>query len=201
MTLGDRLGLSDRQERRLTRILQLALLGLLAYGLVTLELSIVVTASLALGVTLLPAWVTREYGYSMDAGLVLWITIAMVLHVIGTLGLYDQYQWYDEITHTISATIIAGLGYATFRAFERHSSEIDVPADIRGLFIVVFVLAMGVLWEVIEFAFGAIIPVYGINDIVTDFVFNALGAIIVALWGTNYVTGLTRFVGRRLRTT
>lgn len=199
MTLGDTVGLSDQQERLVTRGLQFALVGLAVYGIVTVELSVVVPAGLALGVTLLPAWLNREYGYSMDAGLVLWITIAMALHVVGTLGLYEQYQWYDEITHTVSATIIAGLGYATFRAFELHSDEIDVPSEFRALFILVFVLAAGILWEVVEFAFGGLIPVYGIDDIVTDLVFNALGAIIVALWGTGYVTELTQFIGDRLR--
>ena len=197
MTLGDRLGLSDQQERLLTRGLQLVLVGLVGYGIVITELSIAVAASIALGVTLLPSWLRREYGYSMDAGLVLWITIAMVLHVVGTLGVYDQYQWYDEITHTVSATIVAGLGYASFLALERHSDEIDVPAEFRAFFIVVFVLAMGIIWEVVEFAFGSLIPVYGIDDIVTDLVFNTLGAVLVALWGTGYVTGVTRFIENR----
>lgn len=199
MTLGDRLGLSDAQERLITRGLQLALGGLIAYGLVTTHMSVVVTAGLGLSVTLLPAWLSREYDYSMDSGLVLWITIAMVLHVAGTLALYDQYQWYDEITHTISATIIAGLGYAAFRAFEIHSSEIDVPSEFRAVFIVVFVLAAGILWEVIEFVFGSLIPVYGIEDIVTDLVFNAVGAVIVAVWGTEYVDELVGFIRSRLR--
>lgn len=197
MTLGDRLGLSDHQEQLLTRGLQLVLVGLVGYGIVIKELSTAAAAGIALGVTLLPAWLRREYGYSMDAGIVLWITVAMVLHVVGTLGVYDQYQWYDEITHTVSATIVAGLGYASFRALERHSDEIDVPAEFRAFFIIVFVLAAGMVWEVVEFTFGSLIPVYGIGDIVTDLVFNTVGAIIVALWGTSYVNGFTRFIENR----
>lgn len=201
MTLGDRVGLSDSQERLIARGLQMALIGLVVYGLVTVRLAVAATASLALGVTFLPALLSREYGYSMDAGLVLWIAIAMTLHVVGTLVLYDQYQWYDEITHTVSATIIAGVGYATFRAFELHSDEIDVPSEIRAVFILVFVLAAGMVWEVVEFASGGLIPVYGIDDIVTDLVFNAVGAVIVAVWGTGYVDGLVSFIRDRLRST
>ncbi len=201
MTLGDVLGLSDSQERRIARGLQVALVGLVVFGLVTMRLAVLVTASLGLGVTLLPAWLSREYSYSMDTGLVLWITIAMVLHTAGTLGLYDQFQWYDEVTHTVSATIIAGLGYATFRAFELHSTEIAVPSEFRAVFIVVFVLAAGMVWEVVEFAFGGLVPVYGIDDIVTDLVFNAVGAVIVAVWGTGYVDGFVAFFRKRLRST
>jgi hypothetical protein len=199
MTLGDALGLSDSQERAITRALQLLLLALVGYGLATAGFTVAATAALALAVTFLPALLRREYGYSMDPGLVCWIAVAVVLHTVGSLWLYVEYQWYDEITHTVSATIIAGVGYAAFRALELHSDEIDVPATFRSVFIIVFVLTAGVVWEVLEFTFGGLVTVYGIDDIVTDFVFNAVGAVLVAIWGTGYVRELVGFFGRRLR--
>lgn len=199
MTIGDQLGLADHHERLVARGLQLVLLGLLVFGVVSGQAGVVVAAGLALAVTLLPALLRREFKYSMDAGLVLWLTIAMVLHAAGSIGLYDQHQWYDEITHTASATIIAGIGYAAFRALELHSDAIEVPSEFRALFIIVFVMASGMVWEVMEFVLGGLAPVYGIDDIVTDLVFNAVGAIIVAIWGTDYVTGLVGFFQARLR--
>ena len=51
----------------------------------------------------------------------------------------------------------------------------------RSVFVVVFVLATGIFWEVLEFAAGDLITVYGIDDIVTDMIFNAVGATIVAI--------------------
>jgi len=199
MTLSDAFGLSDSQERLLVRTLQIGLAVLFAYGVVRAEMAIVAATGVALGVTLLPALLRLEYGYPLDAGLVLWITVAILLHLAGSLGLYAQYQWYDEVAHTVSATVIAGLGYAVFRAFELHSEDIDVPSEFRAVFIVVFVLAAGMFWEVFEFAFGGLVTVYGIDDIVTDMVFNAVGAVIVALWGTDYVNGLVGFFTDRLR--
>ena len=201
MTISDRLGLSDSQEKRITRALQTVLLGLIVVGVITARVEMVVAVSISLGITLLPALLRREYGYSMNPGLVLWITIAMVLHVIGTLGVYRNYQWYDEVTHSVSATLIAGLGYASFRALELHSDDIDVPSEFRAVFIVVFVLAAGILWEVLEFALGGLVPVYGIDDIVTDLVFNAVGAVIVVIWGTGYVDSLIEFFRARLQST
>lgn len=201
MTLGDTLGLTDSQERRIVRSLQLALGAVLGYGIATGQFGIAGTAGIALGITLLPAWLRLEYGYSMDTGLVLWITAAVILHTVGSIWLYEQYQWYDEIAHTVSASVIAGLGYAAFRAFELHSEEMSVPQTFRSVFIVIFVLATGVFWEVLEFALGGVITVYGIDDIVTDFVFNAVGAVIVAIWGTGYVSELVGFFGQRLRST
>ncbi|WP_436926610.1 hypothetical protein [Halosimplex amylolyticum] len=207
MTLRETLGLSDSQERLLTRVLQAGLVGLAGYGIATANWGTAVNGASALAITFVPALIRREYDYAMDPGLVLWIVIAVFLNALGFLGLYEQYQWYDEITHTVSATIIAGIGYASFRAFEVHSDEIDVPQAFRSVFIVVFVLAVGVVWELLEFAsellagaLGSAAPlvVYGIDDIVTDMIFNAVGAVVVALWGTGYVGGLTAFFRRRL---
>jgi hypothetical protein len=208
MTLGDALGLSDPQERFLTRTLQAILGGLIVYGLFTAQWGVALNGMFALAVTLLPALLRREYGYAMDSGLVLWITVALFLNALGLMGLYSRYQWYDEITHTVSATIIAGLGYAAFRAFEVHSDEIDVPSAFRSVFVVVFVLAAAVVWELLEFGsellaeyVGGIAPltVYGIDDIVTDMIFNAVGAVLVALWGGGYVGGVVSFFRERLR--
>ena len=208
MTLADAMGLSDARERLLVRAMQLLLVALLCYGLATLQLGVALNGGIALVVTLLPALIRREYGYSMDAGIVLWITVAAVLHSIGILGLYGRVSWYDEVTHAVSATLIAGVGYAVLRAFEDHSEELDVPSEFRAVFVVVFVVAFGVLWEVFEFAvvgvsqFAGVEPpvvVYGIDDIVTDMVFNTVGAVVVAVWGTDYFSGFVAFARRRLR--
>lgn len=208
MTLGDTLGVSDAQERLVTRSMQLFLAGLLVYSLMTLQLGIAANAGFALGVTVLPALLRREYGYAMDAGLVLLITISVFLHILGSLGLYRQFSWYDEVTHAVSAVLIAGIGYAVLRAFECHSSEIEVPSKFRAVFVLVFVLASGVIWEVFEFAavwfsqvigVGSPVRVFGIDDIVTDMVFNTVGAIIVAIWGTGYFDDFIPFLRRRLR--
>ncbi len=207
MKLGEAVGLSEGNERRLVRLLQFALLLLLGYGVVTVQVGVAAYGGFALAVTLLPAAVRREYGYTMDAGLVLWITIAVTLHIIGSLGAYQRYQWYDEIAHTVSATVIAGFGYAALRAFEDHTEAIDVPGTFEKLFIVVFVLATGVLWEIIEFASGGMadllgmrgpLVVYGIDDIVTDMIFNGVGGLVVAFLATSPFTSLAGFFGGRL---
>ena len=197
--IRDVVQLSDSTERRFTRALQLVLVGLAAVGLARGRFEMVLTTGIALGITLLPALLRREYGYSMKPGLVLWITVAMLLHTAGNIGLYKQFQWYDEIAHTASAMLVAGVGYASLRALELHSDDIDVPSEFRTVFIVVFVLAAGMFWEVLEFAFPAFV-VFGIDDIVTDLVFNAVGAMLVAVWGTGYLGGLVGFFRNRLRT-
>jgi hypothetical protein len=199
MTLRDRLGLSEARHRLVVRALQALLVGVIAFGVARASWGVVVNAILALAVTFVPALLRREYNYSMDLGLVLWLTAAVVLHTLGTLGLYDWVWWFDHLAHTVSASVVAGMGYSLFRAFELYSDEIEVPEEFHALFIVIFVLAAGVFWEVIEFGFGDLITVYGVGDIVGDMVFNTLGAVIVAVLGTGALDGLVGFFGRRLR--
>lgn len=175
--------LSDTIERRLVRALQLALVAIGGYGVVTHNADIVLSPIIGLGITFVPALLRREYNYAMNGGLALWITLAVFLHAVGGVGLYEQYRWYDEITHTVSAALIAALGYAVFRALELHSEDISVPDGFRAVFIVVFVLSFGIAWEVLEFAMGDLVPVYGVDDIVTDMIANIFGAVIVALAG------------------
>lgn len=202
------LELSDASEKRLVWVLQVALAAIVVYGVVRLQFELVLNAGLPLVVTFLPAYLRREYSYTMDAGLVLLLSVAVFLHAIGSLGLYVRYSWYDEITHTVSAVLVAGTGYATLTALERHSSEIDLPPKLRGIFILVFVLAFSVVWEVFEVSavwlsqrLGVTSPVmvFGIDDIVTDMIFNAVGGLIVAVWGAEYFDDIIPFLRRRLR--
>lgn len=187
---------SDRVERLAVRAMQAVLLALFVYTLVTVKLGLALGVGFGLFVTLLPALVRREYNYSMEPLLVLWITLAVFIHTIGSLGPYDWFGWYDSVAHTVSAVLIAGIGYVTLRTFEEHSAEIDVPGEFRAVFIIVFVLAAGVFWELLEFASGALatalgadepLAVKGVDDIVNDLVYNTLGAVLLAAFGTGYL--------------
>ncbi|WP_232701883.1 hypothetical protein [Halobacterium wangiae] len=201
------LTLPDGAQRIAVLIMQTGLLLLLLYTLVTVRLGLALGVAFGLGVTLLPALVRHEYGYSMDPLLALWVTLSISIHTFGSLGPYDWFSWYDSVAHTVSAVVIASIGYVILRTFEEHSPEIDVPGEFRAVFIVVFVLAAGVFWELLEFASGALarslgaeapLAVKGVDDIVTDLVFNTLGALIVAAFGTGYLGGLVSFARRRL---
>ncbi|WP_226023990.1 hypothetical protein [Halomicrobium salinisoli] len=181
-------------------------MGLLVYGLVTLQIGMALNGTFALLVTFVPGLIRREYGYTMDVGIVLWLTLAVFLHSLGSVALYGWFSWYDSLTHTVSSIVVAGIGYALFRAIERHTDDLDVPSEFRAMFIIVFVLAAGVFWEILEFAselsatvFGIPAPlaVLGIDDIVTDLIFNVVGAVIVAAFGTGYVSGVSGFIRRQ----
>jgi hypothetical protein len=187
------------------RALQLLLAAIAALAVVRGETTLVVNSAGPLAITFLPAVFRREYDYAMDTGLVLWITLAATLHAVGALGLYAAVGWYDSLAHALSASIVAGVGYALARSVEGHTRAVSFTPEFRAVFVVLFVLAVGVGWEILEFASGgaasllggeAVLAQYGTTDIVNDLVFNTLGAVLVAVWASAHFEGVAdRLVG------
>jgi hypothetical protein len=212
--LRDRIGVGPGTQRRLTRAMQVVLVGLVFIGLDRGNVGIVANGAIALGVTYLPAVLEHDYHIPMDAGLTLWITTAVFLHALGTVGIpgselsfYQSVWWWDHLTHTLSSSVVAAAGYATVRAIDLHTEEVYLPWQFTFVFVLLFVLAFGVLWEVIEFGVAGaadllggepVLTQYGLDDTLLDLVFDAVGGVVVALWGTAYLGDVVGALARRL---
>lgn len=195
MNLREAVGVSEARLRLAVRAIRVLLVAISAYGLVTLDLALAVNGVLPLLISLVPAAVAWRYDHSMSVGLELWVSVAAFLHAVGALGPYQFVPGYDTVTHTLTATLVAGVAYAVVVALDESSSAVRFPPEFRFLFILVFVLAFGVIWEIGEFAAGGaatllggdeILTQYGIHDTALDLVFDGVGGLIVALWGTGH---------------
>lgn len=185
--------LSVRTQQLATRGMQAAIVGFLLVGVWTRNVAVVINAMLSLAVTFLPAALERDWDLRLDTGLTLWLTTAVLLHTVGMLGLYGSIPWWDHLTHTLSATIVAGVGYATARAFDDHSDAVYFPPQFMFVYILLFTLAFGVFWEVLEFGVhglsdllgvDAVLIQYNLEDTIVDLIFDTVGAVLVALFGT-----------------
>jgi hypothetical protein len=200
-------GLRDGHGRTVSRVLQLAIAAVLLFGLLTLNLAVVVNAALSLAVTFLPAVLERDYRIATSPWLSLWLTAALFLHALGMVGLYADVWWFDHVTHTLSASIVAGVGYATVRAIDLHSEDIYLTPRFTFAFVLLFTLALGVFWEVLEFAareladlfgFEPVLVQYGLDDTLLDLVFDLFGALLVATFGTGVYRDVSRTLADRL---
>ena len=189
---------ADLSSYRLVRFLQLVIASIAFVGLATLNAGVLVNGVFALAVTFLPGVLKRDYRLSLSPVLTLWITVAVFLHVLGMLGLYEEFWWWDHLTHMLSATLVAGVGYATARAFDEYSDAVYFPPRFMFVYVFLFTLAAGVVWEVLEFAarMGArlvgVQPVliqYGLSDTIIDLIFDAVGGVLVAVFGTSLLAG------------
>jgi len=190
---------SLRTQRRLTRGMQILLGAIVVYGVLYGQPKAITNGGLGLFVTFVPALVERNYDIPLDPWLGVWITSAVFLHTLGSAWFYAQIMWWDHLTHALSASLIAGAGYTTLRAIDLHSEEIHIPSRFAFVFILVVVLAFGVVWELFEFGLdivadetGIQMPLaqYGIDDTVLDLMYNSVGALIVAIFGQAHLTGV-----------
>jgi hypothetical protein len=204
---GRRTALGGSTLRYAVRGMQAFLVLATVYAVATVQYTLIVNTGVPLALAAFPTLVRWRYDRDLSAGLALWIATAAALHALGALGLYAWFGWYDQVTHTVSASLVAGVGYAIVGALERYSTAVEFPPRFRVLLVLLFVLGIGVIWEILEFATGGIAalvggePVlaqYGLRDIALDLVFDAVGGLLVALWGTRYFDDVANGLARRL---
>lgn len=207
MRIRDILGIGERRQRQATRFMQVFLTINLGIGVISRNPTTAVNAGISLGVTFLPAVLERDYRIPMDAGVTLWITTAVFLHTLGSMGTYGAVWWWDHLTHALSASVVAGAGYAVVRAVDEHNPSIDLPGRMMFAFILIFVVAFGVVWEVLEFAIAEtsrVLPIrpvlaqHGLEDTMMDLLFDVVGGVVLGLWGTVYLSDVTEGVKERI---
>lgn len=190
---------SFQNQRRLTRGMQLVLLGIIVYGIAYSEPKAITNGSISLLITAAPALLERNYKIPLDPWLGLWITVAVFLHTMGSAGLYTQIGWWDHLTHAMSASLVAGVGYTFARGIDIHNDQIHLPERFFFVYVLVVVLSFGVIWELFEFALdivadetGISMPLaqFGLDDTVLDLMYNSVGALIVATFGQAHLTGV-----------
>lgn len=214
MRLRDRIGISRRRQKQLTRVMEVLLVGFVFVGIERGSTTLIINAGIALGVAQLPRVLERDYDVPLDSALTLWITAAVFFHALGVVGLpgseqnfYSTIWWWDHFTHALSSSVVAAVGYTTVRALDVHSPDIHFPRRFMFLFILLFVIAFGVLWEVLEFTLTeaaaaagqrTILTQYGLEDTLVDLVFNVVGAIVVATWGAAHLVDVSGHVAGRM---
>lgn len=207
--------ITEQRQRQLVYLLQAAMVGILVAGLVTGNAGVIVNAGIGLLVTFLPAYLERNYTFTMHVGIVLWITVAMFLHAFGTLPLpmldflspYSATWWWDHMTHALSSSLVAGVAYATVVALDEHSEFVHMPPAFLFGFMLMFVLAFGVVWELLEFYISVVATLvgtetvltqYGLEDTVLDMFYNSIGGLLVAIFGSAHLSGVSSELAEKL---
>lgn len=199
------LRISPKKQELATRIMQSCLLIMMFVGIYLKDMHVVLNAIAALGITFVPNVLTRKYYISLDPSLTLWITLAVFLDALGTWSFYETVARWDYLTHALSASVIAAAGYVIIRAIDIYSDELYIPPRFMFVFILLFVLAAGVIWEILEFLtdemvvkfeMEAFLTQHGISDTMRDMFFDLLGALAVAAWGTAYLSDISYRLAR-----
>ncbi|WP_311173588.1 hypothetical protein [Halobellus ordinarius] len=180
------------------------IVGTVLIGVQSRNLQAVVNGIASIVATALPALgelvITHRIGADVTFGpeLSVWLAVAGFLHMLGMLGWYETVSWWDHLTHTVSASLLAALVYASLQIPSALGSQ--VTDAYAAIFTVLFTLGAGVFWELVELAAREIgeyidrppvLEYYGLRDTVLDMVFNGIGAIVVVAFDVRIFVSVT----------
>lgn len=181
-----------RQNPLVMRLVWLALTVEFVAGLFTGRYTSSFIALGTFGLTLLPLLFARRLHIyiprSFMAGIVLFIFATLFLGEVGDF--YNRYWWWDVVLHGGSALGFGLIGFvAIFMLFQ--GDRYAAPPWAMGLFAFCFAMAIGVIWEIFEYAmdqlFGLNMQKSGLQDTMWDLIVDAGGGLFGAVSGAIYV--------------
>jgi hypothetical protein len=145
----------------------------------------IIEGTLCFIVTFLPLILKRKWKITLPWTINFLIVFSLYIHYSGqVLGLYNNFPIpYDDLTHFIGSGTVALLGFALAIVFEKYTRA-KLRKNHIVLFIIIFTLAFGVMWELTEFAVDNIFGTFtqrGLDDTMIDLIFDLIGGIFIAL--------------------
>lgn len=151
-------------------------------------------AIVALLVTFIPTFLRAKYDINVPWWLEFLIAFAFFLDVIvgSEFAVYRLVYGFDWFTHLLGTFIISLIAFSIVYSL-KVTGRIRVTTGMIWIFTVVFALAVGSFYEILEFLvdliFGANSQVNLTNTMI-DLIFDLISGIITATWGTYYLTNL-----------
>lgn len=161
---------------------------------------VIFVASSTLALTFLPQLVASRVRLRLPNSFLAAIAIFVLASIyLGELhDFYDRLWWWDLALHGSSAIGIGILGFLLiFMLFE--GDRYAAPPWAIGMLSFCVAMTVGVLWEVFEFAmdelFGFNMQKTGLDDTMSDFIVNTIGATLGGLAGAAYQRGRASGLG------
>jgi len=184
-------GTDEERLNLASRFMQAGMFAIGLAGIVTNNPTWIPSAFISLLVSEVPSIVAKDLKLVLPVHFNFLIVFALFLHVIGGFyGLYDNIPWWDHLTHAMSASLVAALGLVLVVSIDRYVDSIYLPRPFLAFFIVMFTMAFGVLWELMEFAtdsLGGTLLQYSLDDTMLDLMFDGFAGFVVAAATSHYL--------------
>lgn len=129
--------------------------------------------------------------FTLDFALVVFIFLTLFLGEVGRF--YDRIPLWDKFLHFQSGLLLGAAGYVLVYALNEHKKfKLDLSPGFVSIFAVTFSLAIGAVWEVLEFAGDSYFSLHivgypywqGSNaDSMWDLIADGGGALLVSIVG------------------
>ena len=129
--------------------------------------------------------------FTLDLGIVTFIFLTFFLGEVGRF--YDRVPFWDKALHFQSGLLLGATGYVVLYILNEHkNSKLNLSPLFVSVFAVAFSLAIGAVWEMIEFAADSYFSTHIANyslwqannaDTMWDLIADGAGALIVSVVG------------------
>ena len=189
-----RLDQADKIQLSISYILQAVLL---IEAIISVYRQNWITAFLTLGIlilTFVPAIIRRSTNVYLpvefDFLTILFIFASLFLGEIHAY--YTRLWWWDLVLHASSGALIGLFGFILVYVINREKQpKIYLEPRFVALFSFAFALAIGSMWEIVEFsldsAFGFNMQKSGLVDTMWDLIVDVTGALIISISGYFYI--------------
>ena len=145
----------------------------------------VIEGTIALFVTFLPLILKKKWGIHLPTSLNLLLVLSLYLHAEGRLlSFYTLfYPYYDKIGHFVGSATVALLGFAVVIIIDKFT-ELKLNKKATIFFIIIFTIAIGGLWEILEFTSDSLIGTNhqpSLTDTMIDLIVDLIAGIFIAL--------------------
>ncbi len=159
--------------------------------------------SLALILTFAPYFFRRRYNILIPAEFeiifVLFIYTSIILGEVH--GYYTRFWWWDVLLHTVSGITIGFIGFMIMYIFY-FKNILHTSALMIAVFSFSFALALGAIWEIVEFTIDSLLGFNmqksGLVDTMWDLIVDAAGALFTSIIGYIYVKFNKGFILNRV---
>lgn len=163
--------------------------------------------TVVLAIVLISITQFSEKKYKIDIPIAFEISITLIIYCSIFLGefakAYQRFWWWDSLLHIFSSITIGLMGFLILFVFYKTGKLKTNPAVI-ALFSFCFALAIGAIWEIIEFGmdyfFGlnmvrsrgfcteiGVDSLLAVTDTIKDLVVDSVGALIASIIGYTYL--------------
>ena len=167
------------------------MIAVVVVGVASQNYTWVPAAVISLFISTIPAIAGRNLKLVLPFELNFWIVLALFLHVVGGFSnFYNTVPGWDHLTHVMSASLIGALGFVVVVTVDKYVDSIHLPRGFLAVIIVLLTMAVGVIWEIMEFANDSLLHTklqYGLSDTMLDLFFDGVAGFIIAFVGSRYL--------------
>ncbi|NLK26538.1 MAG: hypothetical protein GX307_08215 [Euryarchaeota archaeon] len=191
--------MDSKKERCVAALGILTLLAVLLASIFEAEPYPALTAILGIGLTGVPMLLRRHACLPLPWMLTALTAAVTFLHSFGILAhAYDKVWWWDILTHVAATVVLAIVVNIIILVVGRREPRVKLPLRYIPLVSLGLIISLGVLWEVLEFAFDGLLGMtmqYDLHDTAIDLSMDILGGVLVAILIPPYMEGLDENYG------